>query len=162
MGNWFREGFYGGLAVALLIGLFLIWLWRPEHQVQLHSQNLLHAIENKNWERFAGFIGNDYQDEWGNDRGLVLQRTKDVFRYLRTARITAADAIVSTEQRKGHWRARIMIEGDNSELMGLVKDRINSLKTPFQLEWRRVSAKPWDWKLIRVSNAELVLPADLP
>ena len=29
---------------------------------------------------------------------------------------------------------------------------------PFELEWRRQSAKPWDWKLVRVSNASLEIP----
>ena len=42
--------------------------------------------------------------------------------------------------------------------MMLVKERVSSLTTPFDLEWRRMSAKPWDWKLVRVSNAELALP----
>jgi hypothetical protein len=40
----------------------------------------------------------------------------------------------------------------------MIKERVNSIPAPFQLEWRRVSGKPWDWKLVRVSNAELVIP----
>jgi hypothetical protein len=37
-------------------------------------------------------------------------------------------------------------------------ERINSLSTPFDLRWRHVSGKPWDWKLIAVSNSQLELP----
>jgi len=35
-----------------------------------------------------------------------------------------------------------------------------SLGAPFELQWRRISGKPWDWKLIRVSNPELQLPSE--
>jgi hypothetical protein len=156
--SWFREAFYGGLTAALVIGLFLIWLWRPEHQLQRHSENLLHAIEKKDWARFVSFLGSDYQDQWGNDRALVLERTREVFRYVRTVRITAPNPTLWTVNQSGYWKARIIIDGDNGEVMALVKERVNSLTAPFQFEWHRMSTKPWDWKLVRVSNAELKIP----
>ena len=155
MRSWFREAFYGGLTAALVIGLFLIWLWRPEHQLQRHSENLLHAIEKKDWARFVSFLGSDYQDQWGNDRALVLERTREVFRYVGTVRINAPNPTLWTANQSGYWKARIIIDGDNGEVTALIKERVNSLTAPFQLEWRRMSAKPWDWKLVRVSNAEL-------
>src|SRR5436309_14664887 len=135
MRTWFREGFYGGLSVALLIALFLTWLWQPEHQVRRHSENLLHAIEKKDWMRFAAFIGNDYQDQWGNDRALVLERTREVFRYLRNVRVTAVNPNVWTADNTGYWKAKIMIDGENSEVMALLKERVNSIPSPCQLEW---------------------------
>jgi hypothetical protein len=155
---WFREAFYGGLAVALLIGLSLIWLWGPEHQIQRHSENLLHTIEKKDWAHFASFVGSDYQDQWGNDHGLILERTREAFRYVRTIRLTAVNPTVWTAKQTGYWKASITIDGDNGEVMATIKERVNSLAAPFQLEWRRMSAKPWDWKLVRVSNAELRIP----
>jgi hypothetical protein len=60
----FRGGFYGGLAIALCVGLYLIWLWQPERQVRRHTENLFRAIERKDWEAVADFIGNDYHDHW--------------------------------------------------------------------------------------------------
>lgn len=159
MRTWFREGFYGGLSIALLIALFLTWLWQPGHQVRRHSENLLHAIEKKDWTRFTGFIGSDYQDQWGNDRTLVLERTREVFRYLRKVRIDAVGANVQFDHGSAYWRAKITVDGDG-ELMTLLKERVNSLATPFQLEWRHVSAKPWNWKLVRVSNSDLEIPSE--
>ena len=160
MHSWFRDGFYGGLAVALLLGIFLIWLWRAEHQVQLHSRNLLGAIEHKNWTKFSDFIDPDYHDQWGHDRALLLERTREVFRYLRGMRIRAGDATVEIEQGRGAWRAKITVEGDNSEITSLVKERVNAVPEPFRLEWHRTSWKPWDWKLVRVSNPGLEIPTD--
>ncbi len=39
----------------------------------------------------------------------------------------------------------------------MIKQRVNHLPEPFVLEWRRISARPWDWKLVRVSNPALEL-----
>lgn len=158
--NWFRQGFYGGLGLALLSGLFLIWFWQPERQVSRHSENFLRTIEKKNWMGVADFIGNDYQDQWGDDRARVLDRMREVLRYLRRVRIDASNAAVRIDSQRGYWKAKIIIDGDQGEVMALVKERVNSLARPFEFEWRRQSAKPWDWKLVRVSNASLEIPEE--
>lgn len=130
----FRQSFYAGGAVALVAGLFLVWLWRPERQLERHSEHLLHAIEKRDWTRFASFIDGDYQDQWGNDHTLVLERTREVFGYVRAARLTAIDPTVSLRNESGYWRAKILVDGDSSnELMTAIKERVNSLATPFQL-----------------------------
>jgi hypothetical protein len=158
--GWFREGFYVGLTGALLIALFLLWLWRPERQVRYHNEHLLRAIEHKNWSAVAEFIAPDYHDQWGNDRARLLERTREVLRYLRGLRIEASNVVIKIDNRRGDWIANIKIDGQPDELMAAVKDQANSLPTPFELEWRRVSKKPWDWKLVRVSNPTLQLPAE--
>ncbi len=56
------------------------------------------------------------------------------------------------------WQSRITIEGEGGEVIALVKERLNSVSTPFDLEWRHMSGKPWDWKLVHVSNETLTLP----
>lgn len=156
----FRSGLYGGLGVALLTGLFLLWLWQPERQVRRHSENLFHAVEQKNWDRLGDLIAADYQDQWGHDRIRVLERVREVFRYLREARIISSSATVQTDKHTARWTGKIVIEADQGELATLLKERVNSLDNPFELEWHRLSAKPWDWKLVRVSNRGLEIPAD--
>jgi hypothetical protein len=157
----FRSGFYGGLIAAILLGLFLIWLWRPERLVRHHTRNFLRAIEYKSWTGAAGFIDSDYHDQWGDDRTRVLERMREGFRYVRGLRINASNPTLRIENRRAIWSGKIMIEGDRSEMMELLEERVNSLATPFELEWRQVSAKPWDWKLVRVSNSALEIPADI-
>jgi hypothetical protein len=154
----FRKGFYGGLTIALLIGLYLTWLWQPERQVKRHTENLLHKIEKKNWAGASDFIGSDYTDQWGDDRALLLGRMRDVFRYFSNVRIKIVDPTLNITGGRGVWRSKITIDGDNSEAMALVKERVNLLASPFELEWRRQSGKPWDWKLVGVSNPNLEIP----
>ena len=45
--------------------------------------------------------------------------------------------------------------------MELLDERVNKLQTPFELEWYKFSGKPWDWKLVRVSNSAFEIPADV-
>jgi len=161
MPSWFRDGFYAGLGLALLVGLFLFWLWQPERQVNRHSENLLRKVEGKNWSGMADFLTNDYADQWGNDRALAVARMREGFRYVRVVRINALDRIVNADSRRGVWRAKITIDGDGGELLFFIKERVNSLATPFELEWRHVSRKPWDWKLASVRNRDFEIPAGL-
>lgn len=156
----FRDGLYVGLGLAVVIGILLIWLWQPERQVRRHTEDFLRDIETRNWARLSNLIGNDYTDQWGDDRALVLARLHEIFRLVQSARINAIDPVVFVDNGKGIWRSEIRIEG-NGEVIALIKDQINSLSTPFELQWRRLSGKPWDWKLVRVSNPELAIPAGL-
>ena len=150
----FRNGLYAGLLLAAIVGIFLARLWQPERQVQLHSAHLLAQIEKKNWSAVAAFIGNDYQDRWGDDRAVLLERLREVFRFVGNPKISVKDAGIRTESARGFWRARITIKGAG-EFAPMIEERVNSLPAPFELEWRRGSSKPWDWKLVRVENAAL-------
>jgi hypothetical protein len=155
-----RDGFYVGLTTALFCGLLLIWLWRPERQVQRHTQKLFHQVEAKNWSAVSDLIGSDYRDPWNHDRTNVIERMREVMRYLRGTRIVTEEPVIKIDNRKAVWTGKITIEGEAGEAMTLVKERINSLGMPFELQWRRTSGKPWDWKLVRVSNPELQLPSE--
>ncbi len=156
----FRGGFYLGLALALCLGLYLLWIWRPEHQVRRHAENFFHAIEQKNWEAAADFIGNDYQDQWGDDRTRVLERMREGFRWVRGARIIVANPTVQVETRRAVWADKVMLYSTDDDVMELLDERVNKLPTPFELEWHRFSGKPWNWKLVRVSNLAFEIPAD--
>ena len=139
----FRNGFYAGLLLAVAAGLYLHQLWQPARQVELHSLHLLKAIERKQWPKVADFLDEKYQDQWGHDRGVVLSRMREVLHYTRHLRIEAHEAPVSIDQAEGQWRARITVDGDPNDLMALIKERVNSLETPFDLQWQQKSGKPW-------------------
>jgi hypothetical protein len=156
----FRGGFYVGLALALCIGLFLIWLWRPAHQVRRHTENFFHAIEHKDWAAVANFIGGDYRDQWGDDRARVLERMREGFQLVRGPRIVASNPSVQVETRRAVWSSKIMLYSTDNDVMELLDERVNALPAPFELEWHRLSRKPWDWKLARVSNSAFEIPAD--
>ena len=156
-----RAYFYLAAIVGLALSLYLLRLWQPDQQVNKHSAHLLAALASKDWEKFGDHIADNYRDQWENDRTAVLQRTREIFRYLRDVRITAAAQNVRIEGRRGYWQANIVIDGrDDNEVMAILKERVNHLSSPFELEWQQMSGKPWDWKLIAVRNPALTIPAE--
>jgi hypothetical protein len=150
-----------GLALLLCLGLYLVWLWRPAHQVRRHTENFFHAIEHKDWTAAKDFIGSDYQDQWGDDRARVLERMREGFRYVRGPSIIASNPSVHIGARGAVWIGKVMVYSTDDDVMEMLDQRVNSLPAPFELEWHRLSGKPWDWKLVRVSNSAFEIPADV-
>jgi hypothetical protein len=157
----FREGFGGGLVIALCAGLYLIWLWQPERQVRRHTENFFRAIERKNWDAAADFVAADYQDQWGDNRERVLERLREGFRYVRGPRIIPASPRVQVESPRAVWSGKIALYSSDDDVMEMLDQRVNSLPSPFELEWHHLSGRPWDWKLARVSNPAFEIPADV-
>ena len=156
-----RSYIYIGAIAGLAIGLYLVRLWQPETQVSKHSEHLIAALADKNWDKFGGFIGDNYRDQWENDRNAALQRTREIFRYIRDVKINLVAPEVRVEAERGYWKANIIIEGrDDNEVMPVLKERVNHLQSPFELEWHHASGKPWDWKLVAVRNPALTIPAE--
>jgi hypothetical protein len=157
----FRATLFSAFALAACVGLYLIWLWRPEHQVRVHTENLFRAIDHRNWDAVADFVTTDYPDQWGDDRTRLLERMREGFRWVRGSRIIATKPSVNVETRRAMWIGKITPYSSDDDVMQLLDERVNKLPTPFELEWHRSSGKPWDWKLVRVSNSAFEIPADV-
>jgi hypothetical protein len=157
----FRNGFYAGLAATVIFGLYLFRLWQPQKQIELHTAHLLAAVETHNWKAVGAFIGQEYQDRWGNNRALLLERLPQVFRAMGKTRIDSIQIAVRREAGKGYLRARIQIHG-TGEYVDYIQTRINSLEEPFEFEWQHGATWLWDWKLISVRNSALEISAYPP
>ena len=142
-------------------GLYLLWLWRPEHQIRLHTEHFFHAIDGRKWETVAEFVGNDYRDQWDQDRTRLLERLREGFRWVRGSAITAPNAVVQVETARAIWIGKINVYSSDDGVLQFLDERVNRLPAPFELEWHHVSRKPWDWKLVRVSNPAFEVPADV-
>ena len=150
----FRTGFYAGLIIAAFWGVYLFRLWQPQRQIELHNVHLLAQIEKHNWKSVGEFIGENYQDRWGNDRKLLLERLPQVFRALGNTRIESSAVVIRQDQDRGYWAAKITIKG-TGEFADFIQSRVNSLEAPFEFEWQPGATWPWDWKLVAVRNPVL-------
>ena len=150
----FRTGFYAGLIVAVIWAVWLIRLWQPQRQIALHSVHLIEEIEQKNWKSVAGRVSPEYQDRWGHDRTILLERLREVFRVLSNPRIEATQPAVRHENGHGYWTAKVRLTA-SGEFADYVQSRVNSIETPFELEWQAGATWPWDWKLVSVRNPDL-------
>src|SRR3712207_8069835 len=103
----FTAGVTAGLLAAIVIGVYLWQLWQPDRQVELHSRHLLEAVEQKDWSGIAAFVDASYEDQWGDDRTLLLTRLRQVLTYTRDLRLEPHDATAFSSNGRGEWRARI-------------------------------------------------------
>ncbi len=141
----------------MIWGICLVRLWQPHRQIVLHSLHFLEEIEKKDWKAVGEFVSNDYQDRWGNDRALLLDRLREVLRALPNARIESSFPSSRTEAGHGYWTAKITVKG-SGEFADFIQHGVNSLDSPFEFEWQRGATWPWDWKLVSVKNPALEIP----
>lgn len=153
----FRNSFWGGLLLAFILGIYLMRLWGAENQVRLHSEHLVHQVEERNWSAVEKFVAADYRDVWGDDRARLLTRLRLVGRFFFDLAITASNVQTRTSGTTGTWQARIQLTGRGEAASGITAE-VNSLTTPFKLFWRHGSWQPWDWQLVQVVNESLNLP----
>jgi hypothetical protein len=150
-----KISFSTGALLALMIGLWLAQLWQPEKQVRLHSEHFIRQIEKRNWSAAGGFIAADYRDDWGRDQRATLGQLKVALRFFTSLSIDATNPQVSVDSPAGWWSAKVRLQGSGTETAPEIISRVNDLPEPFVLHWSRESWRPWDWKLVRVSNPAL-------
>ena len=80
---------------------------------------------------------------------------------MRGSRITAVNPSVRVDTPRAIWIGKVVVYSSDEGVMEVLDERVNRLPTPFELEWHHVSGKPWDWKLVQVSNPSFQIPADL-
>jgi hypothetical protein len=151
----FRISFYAAALIAAMVGLWLTQLWQPARQVRLHSENFIRQIENRHWSGTDDFLAADYRDDWGHDREAIRNQLRLVLRSFSSLTITATDPQVSANSPAGWWSAKVQVAGSGSEFAPAIVSRVNRLTDPFVLHWRHESWRPWDWRLVRVSNPSL-------
>ena len=161
MYSTFKISFYVAALIAAIVGLWLAQLWQAENQVRLHSENFIRQIEKRNWSAAGDFLATDYHDDWGHDRKAILNRLHLVLRFFSSLTINAANPQVSADSPAGWWSAKVQIAGRGTEFAPEIVSRVNSLTEPFVLHWSHQSWRPWDWKLVRVSNPSLELSGEL-
>lgn len=127
----------------------------------MHTENFFHAIDDRDWETVADFIGDDYHDQWNDDRARLLERMREGFRWVRGSRILATNPAVQVETPRAIWVGKITVYSSDDGVMEVLDERVNKLPAPFEFEWHRFSGKPWDWKLVRVSNPSFQIPAEI-
>ena len=137
--------------------------WRNFGRIELQiigAALLVLAQIDPNIFAAGDFLAANYHDDWGHDRAALVNRLHLVLRLFTSLTIEAANPQVSANSPSGWWSAKVKIEGSgNNEFTAEVVSRVNVLTDPFVLHWQRRSWRPWDWKLVRVSNPSLELPS---
>ena len=143
------------VAAVIALALFLLWLWKPERQVRLHTSHFLKAVERRNWDRAQDFLGLTYSDRWHHTRESAMADAREAFRQFLF--LTVQNHTDACDMEGDHATAHtvVRISGSGGPVAQLVMERVNDLHSPFLFTWRKASWKPWDWQLERVDHPEL-------
>jgi hypothetical protein len=147
-------------SVLLALALYAAWLWQPERQVRLHTAHFLKAVERRNWDGVQGFVSDKYSDRWGHDKEIVVREAREVFRQFVLLTVQNETVACDVAAGTGIAHTRVKLAGNGGPLAQFAVEKVNRLREPFVFEWRSMSWKPWDWRLVRVDHPELDLDLD--
>jgi hypothetical protein len=142
-------------AGALAVFLWCLWLWQPTRQVRVHTEALLEACEDRDWEDLRELIADDYSDRWGHGKAELAERSRQVFAQFLFLTVEGHDMVIEEADATGDARVRVVLQGRGGPLAEIAIQRVSELKEPFIFRWQQRSWKPWDWQLTRVVQPEL-------
>ena len=143
-----------GASLLLAIVLWCSWLWQPDRQVRLHQQNLLNAVQGRDWDRVAEFLDDKYSDRWGHDKGFVLREAREAFRQFLALEVEQELTDLSVESGAARAHVRIAMRGSGGPLANLVMNRVNGIKESWVFEWRQGN-RPWKWTVVHLDQPQL-------
>jgi hypothetical protein len=143
----------GAAAGALVLALWLAWLWQPERQVRMHTAGLIKAIERRNWSKVQDRLADKYSDRWGHDKAFVLEGLRQVFGSF--VFLTIEHENLSVDAEAGRTITRVKVSGQGSAVAQYVVAKVNGLSEPFAFTWVRSGGMPWEWQLAAVDHPTL-------
>lgn len=149
---WLLRG--GGILLAAVViwsGLELM----PSRRLAACQERLLKAAGDRNWDRVRSLMADDYRDSWGQDREQAVAKASEVLASFLVLEILSEDTAVEREGREATVSAKLRLRGRGNAFGEMIIEHANSLPSQFQFAWRQKSWKPWDWKLVSVSQPEL-------
>ncbi len=158
LGSFPRIAIVGGSLLLVAAGI-LITYWQPERQVQVHTDQLLNALANRNWEQVDRLIADDYADAWGFTKETAVTYSRQVFQPFLSLSFEPRTIEVSLEdQDQGKALTSFQVEGRPlSPVSNVAQSELNALETPFEFHWVKQSWKPFDWQLVKLENRALDL-----
>ncbi len=152
-------------AVALVIGAWAAYEFQPRRQIQLASERLLAAVENRDWERVRNTLAPDYADAWQLDRSSIIELASRGFSQFFFLEITPSNwriDLAGDDSPRATVTIDLTFQGNGTGLAQIALGRLQELKEPFTFDWRKESWQPWSWRLYSAGQPELRLSRDLP
>jgi len=142
---------------AMLVVAALLWAGfelTPGRRLARCQDHLLQAAGDRNWNRVRSLMADDYRDAWGQDREQAVAQASEALRNFLVLEILSEDTTAERRDRDAVISARLRLRGKGNAIGEQIIAGANSLESHFQFAWRRKSWKPWDWKLVSVSQPQ--------
>ncbi|MFM7374644.1 MAG: hypothetical protein ACKO39_05785, partial [Chthoniobacterales bacterium] len=89
-------------AIAILALVWIVWLvrlWSPEQQAELHTINLLARASKQDWAAVGNMMAPDYRDAWGHDTEKALTDAEEFGRHFFSLRIGPVEPLTVRSEK---------------------------------------------------------------
>jgi hypothetical protein len=145
----------GGLILLVAILLWTGFELTPGRCLERRQDRLLQAAGDRNWKRVRELMAEDYRDVWGQDREEAVTLASEGLANFLALEIFSEDTAVDRRGGEATVSALLRLRGRGNAVGEAIISRANSLESHFRFAWTRKSWKPWDWKLVSVSQPEI-------
>lgn len=144
-----------GIALSLWMLATTALSLRGTAQIDAKMRRLLSLAGQRKWPRAGHLLSASYQDAWGQDKATALRNATEMGRHFLVLEILGTGA-VSTRGAQGTWQGRLAFRGRGTAVGEMIFSRVESLQDDFVFAWRKENWKPWSWKLVSVTQPEIV------
>ena len=138
--------------------LTVVWIvagWMPAAQVGKKTTLLLRAAGDRDWKKAGRLVSDDYRDGWGQDKESALRLAAEAGRHFFALVITpSGEPVVVVDGKTATWKGGLSFGGRGTAVGEAMLSRASAFREDFVFAWRRESWKPWDWKLVSVTQPE--------
>lgn len=147
---------WGAVALPVAVGVWILVLWQPGRQVELHTLNLLKRASARDWPAVEAMMGADYTDAWGHDRMSAIDDARKVFSQFFALHITALEPLrVETGRDGATAEGPVGIFGSGTAIAAAVMEEVRNAEGTFVFRWRKDGPWPWQWVLVEAGNENL-------
>lgn len=151
--------------VIPVVIVFLAWLLWPflqsaSGQVTRMQETLIKAAAKRNWMEVKELMASDFQGMWELDREEATAEATEYFQGFLYLNIDWTTAEVTVNGEIAKVRGTMKMNGSGAGPSQMIMNRVNALKEPWVFTWRKEGWKPKSWKLVSVTNQEIV--SELP
>lgn len=151
------------LLVTLILSVWAAW-WcfgrGAEAEVLAAQTAFLKKVEKRDWAAVKLRLASDYRDAYGHDRDSAVAAATEVLAGFLMLEVRAGEPVIQAGEAESRVDALIRMEGNGLGFSSVIVGRVNQMRAPWVFLWRKDGPWPWSWKITRIHQDELRLPAD--
>jgi len=146
------------LVLFVIEGLWLAW-WvfgrSPEVQVCAAQENLIQAVEKRDWKGLEKLMAPSYTDAYGHNRDTAIQDGRKYFSGFFTLTLKTDQTTIRAAKGQGMVTTMIRLEGNGVGYSQMIVGHVNQFTEPWVFHWSNPGRWPWNWQVNMIHHDQL-------